>query len=582
MKTEYVRRILIPIILATICMVPASSQIMAQQARQTSPRQNRVGQITVNNTVNNKSAVVSQAEKKPTANQPEADQLARLSELTPPPRPSTTGRPAPQLAEPAPQMAQQSSRTNTAAPAANTTNAAANQAADKAEVNATTENATSEENTQQIREAMNAYHGGNIEQAKSLLEKLYRANSDFPPPGIFFAQFAADSQQSNQLRYWLDQVTWEHPDDPEAYFLLADFALMESRLTETRLLVENGLAALEKLPENGERRRSITILAESVQGRFYQMREQWNIAREHFEKLIVMQPENSDILARLGYIAVQQEKYDDAIAFYEKANAKGAKLPAPKLIVSQIADQSGKTDVAKKYFDEVMTAADLDPESIRIAVQIQLRHGDIDEADKFLTKAAKAEPNNIDNLILAGAIALFKKDYSTAEKQFQDAVLINPNNYEAVHGLALTLAELDGPLKKDRALAYAKNNVQNSGESSDSVATLAWVYFKSDKIIEAEYLVNVVLSTGDVSPLNAYFLAEISAAAGQKDKALSLVKIANSSKNAFMKKEESLALQKKLESELDAPAPLQTTEPQTDSPSESTTTKPSVRIPATR
>ena len=397
-----------------------------------------------------------------------------------------------------------------------------------------------------IQQAMTFYMDGDFDRAKEVLTEACRENPNLPPPGIILTQFAVNMKQENRVRYWLDVTAWEHPDDPEAYLLLADFAVNEGRLTEAKTLVEKSISLFGNIASNTERTGVLEMLVESVQGRICQHWEDWDTARTHFEKLLANNAESADLLARLGFITANQGKYDDAISYYQKAIAAGAKLPTPKLMVSQIADQQGKTDIADKYFNEAMQASDVNPESIRIAVQIQLRRGNVEQAETFLARAVKAEPDNLENLLFAGTINMFKKDYKSAETQFQKAILITPNSYGAMHGLALALAELDGELNKERALTYAKNNVKNSGESTDSVATLAWVFFKSGKLVEAEYFANYILNSGDLTPLNAYFLAEILAARGQPEKSLILLQIANASKNNFMKKAEAEALQKKL------------------------------------
>ena len=397
-----------------------------------------------------------------------------------------------------------------------------------------------------IQQAMTFYMDGDFDRAKEALADACRENPNLPPPGIILTQFAVNMKQEHRVRYWLDVTAREYPDDPEAYLLLADFAINEGRLTEAKTLVEKSISLFGNIASNAERADVLEMLAESVQGRICQQWEDWDAARTHFEKLLAKNAENADMLARLGFISANQEKYDDAISYYQKAITAGAKLPTPKLMISQIADQQGKADIAEKYFNEAMRASDIDPESVRIAVQIQLRRGNIEQAETFLTRAVKVEPDNLENLLLAGTISMFKKDYKSAETQFQKAILITPNSYGAMHGLALALVELDGELNKERALTYAKNNVKNSGESTDSVATLAWIFFKSGKLVEAEYFANYVSNSGDISPLNAYFLAEILAARGQPEKSLILLQVATASKNNFMKKAEAEALQKKL------------------------------------
>ena len=425
--------------------------------------------------------------------------------------------------------------------------------------------------------ALELYQRNDFDAAKKMLDEICEQDPKLPPPGIFLVQFAAATRQDDRVRFWLDQAAWNHPDDPEAFTLLAEFALNDNRFAEAKLLVEKSVSLLKNLATNEDRRKSIEISTDSVQGKLYQTRGEWGKARLYFEKLVVNDPDNPDTFARLGFIATNQEKYDEAIAFYQKAIVKGAKLPTPRLIVSQIADQQGKTEIADRYFNEVIKATDIDPESIRIAVQIQLRRGNISEAEKFLQQAIKAEPNNHDNLLLAGSIDLFKKNYSSAEKRFQDAILINPDSYAAAQGLAQALVEQEDALKKDRALAYAKNNVQRSGESSDSVATLAWVFFKSGKQIEAQYLVNRVMQTGELTPLTAYYFAEITAEAGYSDRAILFAKIAAESNVHFMKETEAKALLKRLESGADKTASPSVAEPETKSQVPAP-----IRIPGTR
>ena len=437
-----------------------------------------------------------------------------------------------------------------------------------------------------ISRALELYQRGDFGAAKTMLEDICKKDPKLPPPGIFLVQFAAASQQEERIRYWLDEAAWNHPDDPEAFSLLAEFALNDGRIAEAKLLVEKAVALLRSLANNENRRKSIEASANSVQGKLYQTRGDWSKARSYFEKLIENDPDNLDILARLGFVATHQGKYDEAIAFYQKAVDQGAKIPVPKLIVSQIADQLGKTEIADKYFNEVVKTTDIDPESIRIAVQIQLRRGNISEAEKFLQQAIKAEPNNPDNLAIAGTIDLFKKNWSAAEKRFQDAILINPDSYAAAQGLALALVEQDDALKKDRALTYAKINVQRSGETPDSVATLAWVFFKSGKQIEAEFLVNRVMQTGELTPLSAYYFAEITAKSGQTDKAVLFAKIATGSGVGFMKKAEAEALLKRLESAENKTTTPPTTATEIKTEPEQTTatekTPAPIRIPGTR
>ncbi|MDR1491774.1 MAG: tetratricopeptide repeat protein [Planctomycetaceae bacterium] len=412
----------------------------------------------------------------------------------------------------------------------------------------------------EIAEATSAFSARDYESAIEKLTSFYQKDKTQPPPGIFMAQFSANARQSDQVRRWLDKTTWDYPQDPEAFLLLADFAVQENRLMEARLLVEKGTALLENISQNPKRRQILGRLSELVQGQLYQLRENWEEAKIHLEKLNAIEPKNTDVLTRLGFVTVKLGKYEDAIPYYQQVVDAGSPLPAPKLVVAQLLNQDGKEQEARKLFDEAIKTPNITPVSLRVAAIMQIHWGNIAEAEKLLNQAIQAEPNNIENVNYAGMIALFKKDYSQAEELFAKAILLVPNHPAATNGLALALAEQPDKLKKERAIMYAKNQTQNSQQSPDSLATLAWVFFKSGQMNDAAYLIDPVLFSGDVSSLNAYFLAEIAAAAGQKEKALSLVKAALQSKNHLMKQQEAEALKKKLETEIPAAKPDAKTE----------------------
>ena len=603
MQVKIFRYVLTFVVVTTFCTTVAAKPLPAQKVR--------VGNVVVqggsivrsDNAQPPRTAQTSEPTLAPaleTINGPnqENEQLRRLSELSPPPRSekpvATLQLPLPVAAEPEPVVSQQIPHTGTRSPQvsvgsqATETRVTGTEAAtpEKTAVPAAL-TPTNDDAEVSITRALELYRQNDFEQAIKMLEEICKADPKLPPPGIFLVQFAATTGQGNRIRFWLDRATWDHPDDPEAYTLLAEFAINDNRLAEAKLLIEKGISLLGNLVSNEERRQAIENTADMLQGRLYQLREDWGKARSAFEKLAAVDKENADVFARLGFVLAHQEQYEEAITIYEQAIAKGAKLPMPKLIVSQIAEQQGKTEVADKYFNEVMKATDIDPESIRIAVQIQLSRGNITEAEKFLQQAIKSEPDNLDNLLLAGTIDLFKKDYSGAEKRFQNAILINPDSYLAAQGLAQALVEQSDTLKKERALAYVKSNVQKHGETPDSMATLAWVCFKSGKQIEAEYLTNIALGAGELSPLSAYYFAEVLAAAGQTDKADLLAKVAAASKSHFMKKAEAEALLKKLESGQIPSAPNQNTaKDSTASPAPSTETEtktpPPIRIHGTR
>ncbi|MCL2348169.1 MAG: tetratricopeptide repeat protein [Planctomycetaceae bacterium] len=400
----------------------------------------------------------------------------------------------------------------------------------------------------EIEPAVKLFLVGDFDGAKLAFDEAYKKNPKLSPPGIFMAQFFSNLQQPVEVRHWLDVTTSEQPDDPEAYLQLADIALFENRLTEAQLLAEKGVSLLGNVADNEERGKPLHQLADTTLAALFQARGDWENAKKHLEQLLVLSPNDPEVLTRLGFVAVQQGKLDEAVNWYTQAVKAGAALPTPKLIIAQLLDQQGKSEEAKKYFNDAMQTPNLDGTSLRLAVAIALRWNDLAGAEKYLQKAMQAEPNHFENVLYAGTVALFKREFLEAEKHFQNAVLMQPNHQSANNGLAIALAEQPEKMKLERALMYAKNNVQYSQQSPDSIATLAWVFHRMGKTVEAEGLLDRVLASGSISPLNAYFLAEIVAARGQKEKAISLLNVALKYNIGFMKKQEAEELLKKLKS----------------------------------
>src|SRR3569833_2032699 len=121
-----------------------------------------------------------------------------------------------------------------------------------------------------------------------------------------------------------------------------------------------------------------------------------------------------------------------------------------------------------------------------------------------------------------GILALYQKDYAGAEKLFGEMYNANAGDFFASNNLALALIEAepvddtekgkaDAKAKHDRAVGLAEVNVRAFPRSADAIATLGWIYFKQNRLDEAQQALSQAIqgTNGQATPSTAYYLANV-------------------------------------------------------------------------
>ena len=407
----------------------------------------------------------------------------------------------------------------------------------------------------EIEEGQQLFAKGDFLKAKDKFLEARKNNPQIQPGNLFMAHMfsASGNFHLKETRYWLEQAVFEAPDDPEAYLLLGNYAVSEGRLVEARLLTEKSSELMKNFPQDSSRSKPLQITFQSLCALIAISQENWDVAKEHLLKMQTLDPDSPKSYFELGNISFRQDKLDESLKYYEEAFQKGAKIQAPKLIIAQKLQASGKQEEASQYLNESLDTLER-PDDIRLAAEFFLRWGDLDQAEKLTQKAVELEPKHVNNLILQGTIALFKKDYPAAEQLFQDVILIAPLNLLAKQGLACALAESSDQAKQERAIAYAGDIVQNSPPNSpqraNSIAVLLWTHFKAGHQHEIEVMARPLLENRtELNSLGLYYLAEILVSLKYDDIAKELLQTAIDRNDNFFKKAEAETLLQKLQPE---------------------------------
>ena len=100
--------------------------------------------------------------------------------------------------------------------------------------------------------------------------------------------------------------------------------------------------------------------------------------------------------------------------------------------------------------------------------------------------------------------------------------------------LALVLAEQADDAKRRRALELAELSVRQNPKDADALATLGTVYYRLNRLDEAEKVLQAVVNSGKGNSDAAYILARVKADRGHPDTAPPLLKMALSAPGLFI------------------------------------------------
>lgn len=389
----------------------------------------------------------------------------------------------------------------------------------------------------EVQEGLKLLDENKRDEAAAKFVEAYKKRPDLPPAGAALAVALFNNKQFDQVRYWLERTVDDCPSDPEVYIILAEVARMEGRLLEARLLANQGLGLCAKYEANPERRSKLALRGQLVRVMVSEAKQEWPEARQRLEQMIAQNPEEAEYYTRLGVVCFQMDDMKTALECFTRAIEKGAPLPPPQALAAILLEQKGKTNEAKQYLNAAIKADVNNYEVLMVGAQLSLKWELIEEARKLADRAAKIKKDSLDAQALCGLIAAYEKKYEIAQQHYEAILKENPNHFVARNGLALALCEQDDPAQIQKAVAFALQNFQANQQSMDAISTYAWTLFKAGQVDQAENIFKQLQAkTGVITPMIAYYLAEINSARGQTDQAKAFANAALETTGNYPKK----------------------------------------------
>ncbi|MGI6401538.1 MAG: tetratricopeptide repeat protein [Thermoguttaceae bacterium] len=410
---------------------------------------------------------------------------------------------------------------------------------------------TAEEETL-YKDALVLFNQQNFAGSLEKLRELYASNPASRPPRLIVARWFAQLNNPQAVRLSLEQATTETPDDPEAYYSLAEIAIREGSFTAAELLTQRGDLALAKYNANPTRQRNLTRASNLVKLAYSNARQKWNDSLRAITELIRLDGETAELdraYARVLFQLNEDEKARQALQRAEKLDADG--LPADAAM-AQLYAMRGDKENAKASLDAALSANPKSTKVLLLSISNALGENDLNSAWNLVRRLYQEE-KSAEVLKTYGKVALFRSDFRNAEIAFQEAVRQNPLDTDASGGLALALCEQGDEEKCKRALQYAASNVQKQSNNRDFLATLGWTLYKAGQVDEAVKVLQQSIADGQINAASAYYFAVILNEKGQDDVAKQLLTAALSTTPPFAKRTDAQKLLAQIEAQQSQP-----------------------------
>ena len=444
--------------------------------------------------------------------------------------------------------AQQSAAKPAAKPAAASAAASAAPSAPAAAANAPTDEPTlTPDEEAKLKSALAAFNKQNVSEALSLLREICATNPAARPPRVVVANWFIELKNVKAASASLEMATEEDPNDPEAYYALAELALKEGALTSAELLTLRGDQALKTYSSNAKRVKSMTRSSYALKVAYASARQRWDEAQRALLGLMKTDGETAELDRAYARALFQQKQDEKARQTFLRADAldKGAGLPADAEMAKLYASR-GDLASAKTSLEAALTANPKSTPVLLLSISMALAENDLATAQQLVDRLYK-EDKSVEVLKTYGKVALFRSDYRNAEAAFQEAVRQSPLDVDAVGGLALALCEQGDAEKNKRATQYAASNLQKQGNNRDFLATLGWTLYKSGQKDEALKVLQQSAADGQLNAASAYYLAVALNDRGQTDAARQLLLAAVGTQPPFAKRAEAEKLLKELQ-----------------------------------
>jgi Tfp pilus assembly protein PilF len=364
----------------------------------------------------------------------------------------------------------------------------------------------------EIDSAILRFRNGDLQGSLDYLKQAKEKYPKLPPIDITMAKIQLAYRNAKGVRFLLERVIVQHPDDPEAYLLLADQAFMAGRIADADALFAMADPKVQKFDENQRRKKNFVVRVIAGKSAIAERRQQWEKARELLEKWIEIDSDSSAAHQRLGVTLFKLKESREALEEFTKArelNPEG--VSHPFVMLGQLFAQVNDNVNAQKSYEKAYKQDTSDPKVAQAFAIWLIQEEDLDQARAVASTLREQSPDSVTALLLDGIVAQMQGDSKHSEQTLTKVLSIDPSNETATNILALLLIESEDNAARERALRYAQVNAELNEASVQANVTLGWVLFKLNRGKEAQASLQKGTRSGQLQlqPDSAYLVAKI-------------------------------------------------------------------------
>ena len=347
-----------------------------------------------------------------------------------------------------------------------------------------------------------------INLAADTLSQVVSIAPDDLSAKVRLAQIYHLSGDNRRAREFLQQITTATPDYPIGWESLARLAIDEKDWNGA----ETAVAKLEPLPDQ-------KLTATFLRAQIAAGRDMPNEAIRLYQTVITTDPDApvaDHAYVELALAARKQGKLNDAAAFIEGVQSKSQMA---RLTLGLLYEEQKKTDLAAARLDTLIAEGAPYPEVYLHRAMIFEAAGQTEQSIATLTRAGEILPGNSDLVRALAHTYTGANRYGEAIGVLQAYLARDPSADAVANDLAAIITDHD--FANPESLEVARRAADRFQTSSDphQLDTIAWVYFRQDKIRDALVLMEKIDRLGSMNSSMHYHYGAILLKAGRKDRA---------------------------------------------------------------
>ncbi len=262
----------------------------------------------------------------------------------------------------------------------------------------------------------------------------------------------------------------------------------EGRYDDAVKVLTDAIAGIKsQAPSEGGNSNALAILYEQL-GRAYSDQQNFPAAIDTFEEMAKLSPD-SEKRARLLLINTYRESrdIDRAVAEAKKALDDSPKDPELTVTLAMLYSEKSETATARQLLQGLLQGNNTDQPIYLNIAQVEQRGRKYSEAEQSAEKAEQMAQEPADKQaawFMLGAIYERQKKFDQAEQEFRKVLEANPNSAPALNYLGYMFA--DRGVHLDEATSMIQSAVKQEPNNGAYLDSLGWVYYKQNKLAEAE------------------------------------------------------------------------------------------------